>query len=160
MGTHMAPCYANIFIGWFKNQFVYTFPQQPLIWCRYIDDIFLIWTRGMDNLQEFISHLNTCHPTIKFTSEISETHVPFLDILVSKNENHINTDLYCIPTDTHNYLLYTSCHCGRAKMLYHNLNSSDLDEFATMSLHSSREHNKCRHTSLEGDMTTTISTHP
>ena len=110
MGTRMAPCYANIFMGWFENQFVYTFPQQPLIWCRYIDDIFLIWTHGMDNLQEFISHLNTCHPTIKFTSEISETHVPFLDILISKNQNHINTDLYCKPTDTHNYLLFTSCH--------------------------------------------------
>ena len=55
-------------------------------------------------------HLNTCHPTIKVTSEISEIQVPFLDILVSQNENHINADLCCKPTDTHNYLLYTSCH--------------------------------------------------
>ena len=110
MGTRMAPCYANIFMGWFETQFVYTYPLQPLVWCRYIDDIFLIWTHGSQSLQTFISNLNTCHPTIKFTSETSQIQVPFLDILVQLKEGLLITDLYCKPTDTHNYLLQTSCH--------------------------------------------------
>ena len=46
MGTKLAPSFANIFMGWFEDYFVYTYKNQPLIWKRYIDDIFMIWPHG------------------------------------------------------------------------------------------------------------------
>ena len=51
-----------------KDKYVYTYPLQPQLWKRFIDDIFLIWPHGMNSLTKFIEHLNTVHPTIKFTS--------------------------------------------------------------------------------------------
>ena len=55
--------------------------------------------------------LNSFHETIKFTAEISETSVNFLDTKVSKDENgRITTDLYTKPTDSHLYLHYSSFH--------------------------------------------------
>ena len=36
MGTKLAPSFANIFMGWFEDNFVYTYKLQPLMWKRYI----------------------------------------------------------------------------------------------------------------------------
>ena len=66
----------------FEEKYVYTYPVQPKLWKRFIDEIFLIWPRGMDSLLEFIEHLNTVHPTIMFTSDISHTEISFLDLTI------------------------------------------------------------------------------
>jgi peptide-methionine (R)-S-oxide reductase len=111
MGTRVAPSFANIFMADFETKWVYTHHLQPTIWLRYIDDIFMIWNHNRKNLDEFITLLNTCHSSIKFTAEISEKSLPFLDTLVCINtDRKIYTDLYCKPTDAHNYLLFTSSH--------------------------------------------------
>ena len=111
MGTKVAPSLANIFMGWFEDKFVYTHIPQPLVWKRYIDDIFMIWPHGQEALDDFVSYLNKCHNTIKFTAETSTTQVNFLDIIVSVNaDRKIITSLYTKPTDSHNYLLYSSEH--------------------------------------------------
>ena len=111
MGTKLAPAYANIFMGDFENRFVYPYHTQPLVWKRYIGDVFIIWTHGKPALDIFLHHLDICHKTIKFTMEDSTTTVNFLDITVIKNtENILETTLYCKPTDSHNYLLYSSEH--------------------------------------------------
>ena len=71
MGTKMAPSYANFFMGKFELEASAAAPHSPLIWSRYIDDIFLLWTHGEDKLNDFITYLNNLHPTIKFTSSFS-----------------------------------------------------------------------------------------
>ena len=80
------------------------------VWKRYIDDIFMIWTHGEDELNAFVNHLNSCHDTIKLTMESSKTEIPFLDTLVRLKNNRITTELYTKPTDSHNYLRFDSCH--------------------------------------------------
>ena len=111
MGTKLAPSFANLFMGYFEEKFVYTYRLQPLLWKRFIDDIFFIWTYGEDELLQFVKHLNDCHTTIKFTLETSLEHVSFLDITIKKKtDGTILTDLYCKPTDSHNYLLFSSEH--------------------------------------------------
>ena len=50
MGTRLAPSYANIFMADFETKNVYTYTPQPLWWKRYIDDIFVLWTHGEDEL--------------------------------------------------------------------------------------------------------------
>ena len=40
MGTKLAPSYANLFMAKFEGKYVYTYPLQPKLWKRFIDDIF------------------------------------------------------------------------------------------------------------------------
>jgi hypothetical protein len=116
MGTKLAPSYANIFMSSFEEKFVYTYEPKPSIWLRYIDDIFLIWEHGQESLDIFLSHLNNCHNTIKFTAEQSPSAVNFLDTTVKVGEDRkLYTTLYCKPTDSHNYLLYESAHPKHTK---------------------------------------------
>ena len=87
MGTRLAPSYANMFMSYFEDTHVYSYHTQPLIWVRYIDDIFGIWQHSSESLNLFITHLNTCHESIKFTSCISDTSIDFLDCTLLLNNN-------------------------------------------------------------------------
>ena len=42
MGTRAAPNYAIIFMNAFEDKHVYSYIHQPLVWRRYIDDIFCL----------------------------------------------------------------------------------------------------------------------
>ena len=116
MGTGVAPNYTNLFMDRFETKALENWPLRLLLWLRLIDDTFMIWTHGEDNLTEFITYLNSQHPTIKFTHEVSEFSIDFLDTTVKLNENRkLYTTLYKKPTDTHLYLHYTSCHNAPCK---------------------------------------------
>ena len=58
MGTPMAPNYANIFMTKFETELIESYYQstgvKPLIWFRYIDDIFFIWCDSPEKLSEFL----------------------------------------------------------------------------------------------------------
>ena len=102
MGTRMVPAYTNLFMGDLEEKLLTQFPLKPYLWWRYIDDIFMVWTHGEDKLQDFINHINSLHSTIKFTHEFSKSHISFLDVTVSlDNNNKISTDLFVKSTDTH-----------------------------------------------------------
>ncbi len=73
MESKCSPTISNLFIEEIEKKFVYTYKFQPLLWKSFIDDIFFIWTYSKEELNLFIEHLNFCHPTIKFTANISET---------------------------------------------------------------------------------------
>ena len=76
----------------------------------------MVWTHGEDRLEDFINHINSLHSTIKFTHEFSKSHISFLDVTVSlDNNNKISTDLFIKSTDAHQYLLHTSCHSSHNK---------------------------------------------
>ena len=47
MGTRMASSYANLFMGKFEQHFLQTQNKLPLVWSRYIDDVFATWTHGL-----------------------------------------------------------------------------------------------------------------
>ena len=110
MGTKVAPAYANTFMGWFEENHVYTYHTQPLLWKRFIDDIFVIWPYSQGQLDEFVTYLNSRMPSIKFEAETSTTHVHFLDVTVQIQGDRVETTLYTKPTDSHNYINYESCH--------------------------------------------------
>ena len=50
------------------------------------------------------------YPTIKFTADWSKTSINFLDVTVSIAEGIMEADLYLKPIDSHQYLLWSSCH--------------------------------------------------
>ena len=92
MENKLAPSYANLFMTKFEDKYVFTYPLQPQLWKR------------------FIGHLNTVHPTIKFTSDISETEISYLDLTIYIEQSKLYTRLYTKPTDRHMYLNYFSEH--------------------------------------------------
>ena len=111
MGTKVAPSFANTFMGWFEDQFVYTYHTKPLLWKRYIDDIFMIWQHGTEKLNTFLEHLNNCVPSIKFEMCQSNKEINFLDVMVRlEPDNSLSTTLYTKDTDAHNYLKFNTCH--------------------------------------------------
>lgn len=111
MGTKMAPEYAIIFMDNLEQKFLESQPHKPLVWLRYIDDIFMIWPHSCEALDAFKISLNSYHKTIKFTFETSDTEIHFLDTIIKKdNQGNLITSLYTKPTDAHLYLHYNSCH--------------------------------------------------
>ena len=77
----------------------------PRLWSRYIDDIMFIWDGNAEELQEFISHLNQQHQTIKFTAtfNVETREIPFLDMTVKINEEGKIVNQYfvqCVPKPT------------------------------------------------------------
>ena len=70
----------------------------------------MILPHGMDPLLKFIIHLNIVHPTIKFTSGISDTEISFLDLTIYIQQSQLHTRLYTKTTDRYMYLNYFSEH--------------------------------------------------
>ena len=64
MGIKMAPSYASLFMGNFEKHILSQYHQYPLVWLRFLDDIFLIWQYSEKELLDFIEYLNNAHPAI------------------------------------------------------------------------------------------------
>ena len=118
MGTKMAPSFANIFMGALEQALLSSSPNHliPLLWKRFIDDIFLIWTHGEESFLSFIQYLNSFHPTIKFKVTHSTRSVDFLDTTIYITpQNTLQSTLYIKPTDRMPLLHQTSHHPNACK---------------------------------------------
>ena len=117
MGTPMAPNYANLFMAKFEEDAITSYHAstglKTHVWYRYIDDIFLIWTHGDEELQKFLLYLDTFSGTrnmkskIKFEINKSEKEVNFLDVTIKVENGMLTTSLFSKPTDAHLYLNYS-----------------------------------------------------
>ncbi|CAJ0947769.1 unnamed protein product [Ranitomeya imitator] len=103
MGSNMAPPYANIFMSVFEEMYVYTnrlFQAHSLLWKRYIDDIFLIWSGHESLLMQFFNEINVRVPGLTFSLQKSTIEINFLDTLIGFGENGtLDVDIYTKPTD-------------------------------------------------------------
>ena len=54
IGTRMALAYANIFMHDLESQLLDLAPVKLYLWLRYNDNIFMIWTAGEEQLQDFL----------------------------------------------------------------------------------------------------------
>ena len=52
---------------------------RPKVWKLYINNVFSLWDVCKQDLDLFIEQANTFHPTLRFTAEISEEEITFLD---------------------------------------------------------------------------------
>ena len=71
MGTKMAVAFANIFMTEIETNLLSQSRIKPIVWKRYIDDVFSLWDVQKQDIDLFIQQANTFQPTIKFTAEIS-----------------------------------------------------------------------------------------
>ena len=119
MGTKVAPIYATLVLAYLEEQlylrlerdFNHQFSQYiEENFKRFIDDCFILFTKSDNELEKLYQYLNNLHPSLKFTMDSNTNQLPFLDTMVINNGGKIQTDIYYKPTDSKQYLLYTSCH--------------------------------------------------
>ena len=94
-GTPMAPSAANLFMGGLEAQLLASspVPVSQDTGKRFID-IFLLWTGTPEHLDVFFDHINSFHPTIKFTIASSTDQLPFMYILISLKDGFLKTDIH------------------------------------------------------------------
>ena len=89
-----------------------------MLWFRYIDDVFFIWTHGKEKLEEFLEDFNNYYPNIKFTHEFNKERITFMDLKVALSGDQWTTDQYIKSTDKHQYLRYASTHPYHTKRFF------------------------------------------
>ena len=116
MGTKMGPSYANLFVGFIEQQFFDKFDgTKPELYRRYIDDCFGATSCSRQELDYFITSVNSFHPALKFTWVVSECSIAFLDINGLISGNRLSTSVHYKPTDSHSYLMHSSSHPAHVK---------------------------------------------
>ena len=102
-------------MDYIETEFLKSQEIKPWLWKRFIDDIFFIWTDTEENLDKFLEDLNKFRPDLRFIYEKSRDNIDFLDVVIKIKEGKITTNLFCKPTDGHQYLHYDSCHAEHIK---------------------------------------------
>lgn len=115
MGKKFAPSYANIDMAILEEEVLALAPKKPLVFFRFLDDIFCIWQHSREEFLDFYQLLNNHRESIKFQYTISEQSVDFLDVTVYKgtkfsHEGTLDTKVFFKPTDTHELLHKSSFH--------------------------------------------------
>ena len=100
MGSPLGPSLANAFLAHYEQIWLSDCPDEfkPAYCKRYVDDIFVLF-RSPHHLEKFNEYLNTKHANIKFTNEKKvDGSLPFLDVLISRNNKGFTITVYHKPT--------------------------------------------------------------
>lgn len=70
------------------------------------------WTRFLETVHNIF---NSLHENLQSSIEMNENELPFLDIFVIKEGMKITTGLFYKNIDSHQYLIFYSCHPSHTK---------------------------------------------
>jgi hypothetical protein len=115
MGKSFAPNLANIYLLEFDDKAMNGHEIKPLLFFRFLDDIFFIWPGTTEELKIYETYLNNLIPDIKITLNHNTEEINFLDLIIYKselneNESTLLTRVYFKPTDSHQLLDGNSFH--------------------------------------------------
>ena len=65
IGTKFSPSFANMFMSKVESRMLMEYHLAPWVWCRFLDDIFLIYLHGEEARFYFFAYANSYHETIK-----------------------------------------------------------------------------------------------
>ena len=91
----LGPTFANIFMCFLEEKlFSNPIEFQPSYYKRYVDDTIVMFTNP-DDRHRFLDLINSLHSNIKFTMETErEGKLPFLDVYISREDDHFITTVY------------------------------------------------------------------
>ena len=99
MGSPVSFVVAGIVMQNIDERALATYRRTPTFWLRYVDDPFTAVHK--DEIDDFHENFNWQNADIKFAREIEENgKIPFLDCLVTRNNNELRTTIYRKPTHT------------------------------------------------------------
>ena len=83
MGSPVSPTVTNLYMECFERKALSSPINTPRAWYRFVDDTWVIQKQA--HKQEFLDHMNSMDPAIKFTVEgtLANGAIPFLDTLVT-----------------------------------------------------------------------------
>ena len=115
MGRKYSPAYADIYLADWEESAFLKCPSRPLVYFRYLDDIFGLWDKSEREFHYFLNILNSHHPRIKLKHTLHLQQVPFLDTVVFFSEakegyKTLATKVYFKDTDRHSLLFNSSYH--------------------------------------------------
>jgi len=103
MGSPVSFVVAGIVMQNIEERALATYKRTPTLWLCYVDDTFTAVHK--DEIDDFHKHFNGQNADIQFTKEIEENgKIPFLDCLVTRNNNELRTTIYRKPTHTNRLL--------------------------------------------------------
>jgi hypothetical protein len=85
MGKKFSLAYANLYMAEWEREALAKCPHQPTFYYRLLDDIIGAWPHDIQLFTEFISILNSHHPSIKVKYIIDPCEVHVLDTTVFFN---------------------------------------------------------------------------
>ena len=111
MGNPLSPFIANLFMSHFETELKNGNVHFPDFWARFVDDVFVIFDISKCNIEKFLKTINKKFPTIKFTLEREvDGKIPFLDLLISRNNGKLEYDIYRKKTNTSQFIHASSNH--------------------------------------------------
>ena len=100
-------------LSWFSFSFPCLFNIFLLIFVT-DEDMYEVKTLASKVVFQFKSNLNVFKGVV-ITMEYSKDQIPFLDVLIKRNENGIWMDLYHKPTEIQRYILFLSSNLSNCK---------------------------------------------
>ncbi|CAF1389693.1 unnamed protein product [Adineta ricciae] len=118
MGNPLAPIIADLWMQKMEEKLNRFRKNKPIVWLRYVDDVFCLFTISETSIRDFHSRINKWHEKLNFTLELeSNKSISFLDVLVTQDEeDKLTTSLYRKPTHTGLYMLWDSNQNRRYKL--------------------------------------------
>ena len=98
--ARVGPTLANAFMCFYEQKWLDDCPIEfkPTYYRRYVDDIFVMFSHP-EHLEKFFHYMNSRHNNINFTKELEENNsLSFLDVLVFRNVDTLETSIYRKPT--------------------------------------------------------------
>ncbi|KAM5129386.1 vomeronasal type-2 receptor 26-like [Mantella aurantiaca] len=141
MGAKFAPSVANLFMSkWESEAIFFNRPQALALYRRYIDDIMIIWTGSLPDLESFLREMNTNNYGIKFTSTYSATEIHFLDLVIFVDGGKPCTKSFFKETDRNSFIPTDSCHhpkwkdnIPKGQLLRMRRNCTKIEDYQTQS---------------------------
>ena len=100
MGSPVSVVVAEIAMQNIEEQALAPYTRSIPLWLRSVDDTF---TPVHDGIDDFHEHLNRQNEDIQFTKEIEQNgnlKIPFVDCLVTRDNNRLRTTIYRKPSHT------------------------------------------------------------
>ena len=123
MGTKFAVVGSNLVVAYKEIKLFALLPQvypQDFVdfllrnYFRFLDDIFHKWLENFD-IKKFYDLINSLDEDLKFIFENPSRTLNFLDIQLKIVNDALVFDIYYKPTNSFNYLTYSSCHPSHTK---------------------------------------------
>ena len=95
MGSLVSPIVTNLYMECFERKALSSAINPQRAWYRFVDDMWVIQKQAYK--QEFLDHINSIDPAIKFTVEGTQANgaIPFLDTLVTPfSDNSLSFQMY------------------------------------------------------------------
>jgi hypothetical protein len=135
MGAPSSGLIAEIFLQHIEHTHLPHLARKHKIinYCRYVDDVFLVFDHTHTNIHEILEDFNGLHSKLHFTAQAEKDHtLNYLDITIHRTPTNIKTATYRKPTFTDTIIPLISNHHSHhkhaaVKFLFNRLDSYNLE---------------------------------